>query len=335
MVNKNIIRISMIIISILLLYILCEAGGFFSKADETVFEIHQGMSYNSIVDNLSKDKIINNKFLFKAYSKIMAGEKLSDIKAGKIIIHGKITYSALLDLLCIDARHTETISVTIPEGYNLKEIKLLLDNNNLIDINKFEDILTNYDFEYSFLKNIEKSPVRHEGYLFPDTYYFTENDDELSIINAMLSRFNDIYLKYENEIKASELSLYEIVTLASIIEKEGGNKEEFNLVSSVFHNRLKRKDNLSYLQSCATVQYLLDEKKEILSNKDIAIDSPYNTYKYPGLPKGPIASPGEAAIKAALNPAKTNYLYFQNDSEGILHFTDNYNEHLNNMKKYQ
>lgn len=182
---------------------------------------------------------------------------------------------------------------------------------------------------------MKKSETRLEGYLFPDTYYITEEDNEISIINAMLSNFNNIYIKYEKEFKNSRYTLHENIILASIIEKEGGNSEDFKKVSSVFHNRLKRTDNLSYLQSCATVQYLMDEKKPILSSKDIEVDSPYNTYKYPGLPVGPIASPGEEAIKSALYPENTDYLYFQNDKDGVLHFTNNYNEHLKNMEKYQ
>ncbi len=335
MVKKNLLRIFLIVISLIIIYIISEAGGIFSNGDEFIFEINQGASFNSVIADLKSDKVIHNTLLFKTYSKIMAGSKLSDIKAGKVIIDGKVSYHDLLTLLCSDNRYTETISVTIPEGYNLAEIKNLLTEKNLIDINKFDDIASNYDFDYKFIKNLKKNNTRLEGYLFPDTYYFTEDDDEISIINSMLSNFNNIYLKYEKQFKNSNYSLHENIILASIIEKEGGNADDFKKVSSVFHNRLKRKDHLSYLQSCATVQYLLKEKKEILSNSDIAIDSPYNTYKYPGLPEGPIASPGEEAIKAALSPENTDYLYFQNDKNGVLHFTDNYNEHLKNMEKYQ
>ncbi len=335
MVKNNMLRIILILVSLIIMYIISEAGGLFSQSDEIVFEINPGTAFNSIVSDLKEQDVINNASFFKAYSKIMAGSKLSDIKAGKVIIDGRVSYHTLLSLICSDERYAKTVAVTIPEGYNLKEIKKLLEEHNLIDSAEFDDAIKNYDFDYKFIKNLEKTDSRLEGYLFPDTYYFTEDDNEISIINSMLSNFNSIYLKYENEFKNSDYTLHENIILASIVEKEGGNSDDFKKVSSVFHNRLKRTDNLSYLQSCATVQYLMDEKKAVLSSADIAVDSPYNTYKYPGLPKGPIASPGEEAIKATLNPANTDYLYFQNDKDGVLHFTNNYDEHLRNMEKYQ
>ena len=148
----------------------------------------------------------------------------------------------------------------------------------------------------------------------------------------MLKRFEDIYTELEN-IK-TDYSIFEIVTLASVIEREAMSEDDFYKVSSVFHNRLKRNDNLSYLQSCATVQYILKERKSVLSIADTKIDSPYNTYKYPGLPKGPIASPGKLALQAALKPDKTNYLYFLNDKDGKLHFSETLTEHNSKVNKY-
>ena len=125
-----------------------------------------------------------------------------------------------------------------------------------------------------------------------------------------------------------------MITLASIIEREAATKEDFYKVSSVFHNRLSGKGGIKHLQSCATVQYILKERKKVLTNYDIKIDSPYNTYIYEGLPKGPIASPGELAIKAALNPEKTDYLYFLNDRDGKLHYSKTDSEHQSKVSKY-
>ena len=120
----------------------------------------------------------------------------------------------------------------------------------------------------------------------------------------------------------------EVITLASIIEREAARDSERALVSSVFHNRLKSSE-YPYLQSCATVQYLLSERKEVLSDKDIEIDSPYNTYKYKGLPPGPIASPGRKSIEAALYPAQTNYYFFVSNGDGTQTFSETYEEHMN------
>ena len=150
----------------------------------------------------------------------------------------------------------------------------------------------------------------------------------------MLARFDEIYKKYSDGEKRLGYSSYEVITLASIVEREGKSASDFKKVASVFHNRLKRNDHLSYLQSCATVQYILGERKEVLSLSDTKIDSPYNTYKYKGLPKGPIASPGEAAILAVFNPENTDYLYFLNDNSGKLHFSRTLEEHNLKVQKY-
>jgi len=333
--KKNIIKAGIVIAILVVAYLLSETGGLLSRKEEGTFEIEEGMTFSEVTEKLKEEKLINNKLLFKVIAKITKGERLNSIEAGNITLGKKASYRVILDSLCEAERFYNAVTVLIPEGFNLKQIKERLIYYNLIDPAKFDDAVKNHDFDYSFLKELEKKENRLEGYLFPDTYLFTENDDEISIIDKMLSRFEETYRNYEGQIKDSPFSLHETIILASIIEKEGGNAEDYKLVSSVFHNRLKRDDNLAYLQSCATVQYLLDEVKPVLSHADIAIDSLYNTYKYKGLPVGPIASPGESAINAAINPADTNYLYFQNDENGVLHFTDDYNVHLENIKKFQ
>ena len=138
----------------------------------------------------------------------------------------------------------------------------------------------------------------------------------------MLKTFGDVIVKYDVE------DIDDLVNLASIIEREAVGNIDRNKVSSVFHNRLQGKDGLTKLQSCATVQYILGERKDVLSEADTLIDSPFNTYMYEGLPAGPIANPGEEAIKAALNPAKTDYLYFGLNKKGEHIFSLTYEEHL-------
>ena len=181
------------------------------------------------------------------------------------------------------------------------------------------------DYDSPFTKEIPNRENRYEGYLFPDTYEFDASATGEDITKRMLLRFSEIWTdEYKNRAKELGMTMDEVVILASIIEREAGNEGEMGKVSSVFHNRL----NIDMpLQSCATVQYILKERKSVLSVEDTKIDSPYNTYMYKGLPKGPIASPGKAAINAALYPETTDYLYFKVTSDGVTVFSKTLEEH--------
>jgi len=332
--QKKLIIYTAALIAILLFFVL-EINGYFTGDEAKNVNIEKGQGFSQIVSELSERDVINSRFIFKIYARIFYSDELSKVGAGKLNFDGRASYREIMELITSDNRERDEISITIPEGYELREIADVLEKNGLIDRKKFYDAVKNYDFDYPYIKNIEKRENRLEGFLFPDTYLFSKTiDNEITIIKKMLSRFDEIYKKYQNDEKKYAYSTYEIITLASIIEREASNKEEFHNVSSVFHNRLKRNDHLSFLQSCATVQYVLKERKAVLSVTDVAIDSPYNTYKYRGLPKGPIASPGEAAIKAALNPSSTNYLYFLNDKNGKLHFSKTFAEHESKRARY-
>ena len=331
---QRIIILFAVIICVALFFILEVTGSFAVNKVKTV-NIDKGQGFNQISDTLNKNGIVNSEFIFKVYARIFYTDKLSEIKAGEAIFDKRSSYQDIMEVLISGKRTSDEIKITIPEGYELREIADILEKNALIDRNKFYDVVKNYDFDYPYIKELKKTETRLEGFLFPDTYMFSRTiDDEVSIVKKMLNRFDEIYSKFKQYENKYSYSTYEIVTLASIIEREAANKNDFHNVSSVFHNRLKRTDNLSYLQSCATVQYILKERKKVLSVKDTEIDSPYNTYKYPGLPKGPIASPGEWAINAALNPNNTNYLYFLNDKDGNLHFSKTFSEHQSNTSKY-
>lgn len=333
-IQKKLVLYVVAVIAVFLFSIL-ETNGYFTDDQTKKVNIEKGQGFSQIVAELSDENVINSRFVFKIYARIFYSDKLSKIGAGKLNFDGRASYKEIMELLTSDNRERDEISVTIPEGYELREIADVLEKSGLIDRKKFYDAVKNYDFDYPYIKNIEKRENRLEGFLFPDTYLFSKTiDNEITIIKKMLSRFDEIYNKYKAAENKYSYSTYEIITLASIIEREASNKEEFHNVSSVFHNRLKRNDHLSFMQSCATVQYILKERKAVLSFSDTAIDSPYNTYKYRGLPKGPIASPGEAAIKAALNPSNTNYLYFLNDKNGKLHFSKTFAEHESKRAKY-
>jgi len=188
-------------------------------------------------------------------------------------------------------------------------------------------------FDYAFLRGVPKRENRLEGYLFPDTYQFSLSEGAYSIINKMLARFDEIYTQeYRTRAKSLGMTDDEIITLASVIEREAQGDGDRKTVAGVFHNRLKNAQ-YPYLESCATVQYILKERKPVLSVADTKIDSPYNTYQNPGLPAGPIASPGQKSIEAALYPEAHNYLFFVMDSTGKHRFAETFSEHQKNMSK--
>jgi len=226
-----------------------------------------------------------------------------------------------------------SVKITIPEGYELRQIIDLCVENGIGTNEGFNSTILNTKFDYWFLEGLTISDVYLEGYLFPATYTVSKDSSEEAVLKQMLDKFNAIFTE-DMKAKASDLnmSVHEIITLASIVEREAASDTERDVVASVFHNRLNSK-TYPYLESCATVQYILKERKEILSNADTNIDSPYNTYKNPGLPIGPIASPGFESIKATLEPASTDYLFFVLGNDGKHVFSKTYNEHLAAISK--
>ncbi|HOQ00530.1 MAG TPA: endolytic transglycosylase MltG [Acetivibrio clariflavus] len=195
-------------------------------------------------------------------------------------------------------------------------------------------------FDYDFIAQIPERENRLEGYLFPDTYFFDPLSSDREIITKFLDNF-DMKFKLDYYARAKELNMTvdEIITLASIIEKETALPEEKPIISSVFHNRLKSKDpSLRKLQTDATIQYILFKRdgkiKEKLTEADTKIDDPYNTYLYEGLPPGPICSPGLASIEAALYPEKTDYYYFVAKGDGSHYFSKTLSEHEAAKKRY-
>ncbi len=328
--TKVIIIISVVLL--ILIYPFIEWSGFFTSSETKEFTVYEGETFSEITLRLKENDIISSTFLFKVYTRLFYSDKINKIPAGDFTLRGRLNYNQVMNILINESTH-KTVTVTIPEGYELREIARLLDAKGICDEEKFIKTANTYDFNFKYISEIKGKENRIEGFLFPDTYIFLKDGtDEVLVIETMLKRFEEVYAKYEN-IK-TDYSVYEIVTLASIIEREARTKTDFYNVSSVFHNRLERNDYLSYLQSCATVQYVLKERKSVLSIADTKIDSPYNTYKYPGLPFGPISSPGELAIDAALNPNKTDYLYFLNDKDGKLYFSKTAAEHERLKNKY-
>ena len=283
-------------------------------------------SVNTIGDILYESNLINNPLIFKI--KVKTSNTASMLKAGEYNLSTDMDMETIIGKLVKGGKDRNTVRFTIPEGYELEQMAEKLAEEGVVDKDRFMNLSSdkkNFEEEFPFLKELEKGQSL-EGFLFPSTYEIFAGTREEEVIGKMLHEFQKIYEKdLESKLKEMDISLNEAVTLASIVEREGKVDEERPLMSAVFYNRIK-KDMM--LQSCATVQYILGERKEVLSNADTRIDSPYNTYINKGLPPGPIASPGEASLVAAVNPADVDYLFFVLTGNGTHTFTKTYEEHL-------
>ncbi len=290
--------------------------------------VEKGTGLSAVTETLKDTGIIGNKFMFKAYATI-TGKHI--YQAGVHRLNPSMSYGRIIKTLKTPPVN-EDVQVLIPEGYEIYRIADALYEKGLINKEIFMREIENGDFDYDFVYKIPERENRLEGYLFPDTYNFSKNETEYDIIDKMLKNFEKNVVPAYNE-SGTDKSLDYIINLASIIEREAANDDERKLVSSVFVNRL---NNGNRLESCATVQYILKERKSVLSNEDTRIDSPYNTYLNSGLPIGPIAAPGIKSIEAALYPADTNYMFFiaVNDGSYTL-FSETLEEHLQKQREIQ
>lgn len=295
---------------------------------EVQINIPKGASSSEIAKILMDNNLIKNELIFRILTKY---EKMDGkFKAGKYILNNGMTPEEIMEKLVAGGVAKDSITFTVPEGFELEQIAERLEEMNIANKDTFLELTSkasNFSTEYEFLIGVPEE-LSLEGYLYPDTYQVYIDASEKDIIRKMLNRFDNLYTD-EIKAKAKELNLdlNQVITLASIIEREGRADEEREIISAVFHNRLK---SGMMLQSCATVQYILGERKPVLSNEDISIESPYNTYINQGLPPGPIASPGIKSIEAAVNPANVNYMYFvfNEDETGTHTFSVTYDEHL-------
>ncbi len=287
--------------------------------------IPPGMNLLEVAEMLTSEGVLRSTYPFIFLARIEGVS--SNIKAGEYIFRYPETPNEVLARLV----KGEVIlhRVTIPEGYTVRQIAKLFEKKGLAKAEVFIEMAS--DPEYLDLLGIEGK--NSEGFLFPDTYYFSSGLEEKEILRKMVSRFWAVMGERERK-RAKELgfSIREIVTLASMIEKETPSDQEKPLVSAVFYNRLKKGIRL---ESDPTVIYGLEHFDGNLRRKDLKRKSPYNTYIIRGLPPGPIANPGEASIIAALYPANVDYLYFVSRNDGTHHFSRTLSEHNRAVLKYQ
>ncbi len=298
-----------------------------SKKDVRIV-INGGDSVTSVSKKMQKEGIVLNSFMFKTF--FLLSEPDYVLTPGEFVVNAKMSYSELVDKV-IKATVT-TNNLTIPEGYTNNEIiKKLKDNEIISDEEEFKNALREFSFEIDGVK-IDGSKNDLNGYLFPDTYNFHEHSASKDVIDRMVSNFKTHWKTgYTQRATDLGMSIEEVVILASIIQREARFAEDFYAISSVFHNRIKIGMKL---QSCATVQFILNERKPVLTIEDTKIDSPYNTYINEGLTPTAISSPGALAIEAALFPDESEYLFFFCDKDGNTHYSKTLDEHNRLMQKY-
>ena len=287
--------------------------------------VEQGDSLATVARKLRQQGLIGNQFLFSLWARLNRLEK--KIHQGLYRFERPVPAREILDRLVTGKGSFNT--VTIPEGLTVKEIAELLDKMQIAEKDKFlaaseaPDVLAALGFG---AKSVE-------GYLFPSTYHFTPATPEREIIVAMAEQFRKISLPLlQQRDDATVLTAHEVLTLASIIEKETGIEAERPLISAVFHNRLKRQ---MPLQSDPTVIYGIKDFNGNLTRKNLQDTTPYNTYRISALPPGPICNPGLSSIRAALQPAHVPYLYFVSKNDGTHVFSETIEAHNQAVKTFQ
>lgn len=320
-----VIAIALLSFSMVFLYLIFGTDGSrqaaFEPQEKVYITVKPGMDADAIARQLLEHGIIDSKFSF--WWQVKTGGLQDKFKAGTYLMHpGMQTEDAIAKLI---SGETTTIKFTIPEGFGIKEIAERLSHEGLADEEKFLKLAKDYA-PYDYVERRENARYAAEGFLFPDTYEIHSDVSEKDIMDMMAQDFDQrLTKKLRDRAEEMHLSIYDLVTLASLVEKEARYDEDRPIIAQVFFKRLRIG---MPLQSDTTLQYLLDAPKEDVSIADTKIDSPYNTYQHDGLPPGPIASPGMAAIEAVLYPADTDYLYFVADRQGHNHYSNTYAEHL-------
>ncbi|KJS20305.1 MAG: hypothetical protein VR72_15205 [Clostridiaceae bacterium BRH_c20a] len=289
--------------------------------------IKQGLSTSAIAQILAKEQIVNNPKYFQLY--VRMNKMDGKLKAGDYTLSPSMTMKEIVDRLLEGQIITQKF--TIPEGYTLKQIADVLIAKDLVDEKEFWRVIEEDSFsQFDFLEDIPKGEKRLEGYLFPDTYLIPKGMSEKQIVEMMLKRFEQVYNKLPEN--TSGLNKRDVIILASLVELESLVDIDRPLIASVFLNRLRIGMKLD---SDATLQYIFPERKTRVLYSDLEIDSPYNTYKYKGLPPGPIGSPGKASLEAVHQPGESKYFYFvaKKDGSGEHVFAKTHNQHIENKRK--
>ena len=298
-------------------------------SEPTLFvEIPAGSGASEIRRRLVEAGVVSDELAFRA-ALVWTGQSRA-LKAGEYRFDRPMTVVEVIDKVARGEVYGHPI--TFPEGLTIREMALIYQASGFGTAAEFVKAAG----DAALINDLDPAAKDLEGYLFPETYTSPRGTEVSKLIAMMVTRFRDTYAELEEKRSAeSKLSLRELVTLASLVEEETGKAEERPIVAAVYRNRLTR--NMP-MQADPTVVYALVKAGTYDGNirrQDLAIDSPYNTYKYPGLPPGPIASPGRAALAAALAPADVNYLYFVSRNDGSHVFAETLAQHNANVYQHQ
>ena len=325
--NKKIVNVTTIFVIMIIIITIWQCFKIVDTPlkikDEEIIEVAEGDSFYGVLNKLSEEDKIKNEFLVKLYLKIRGIKP--EVLAGTYKLDKSMTLDEIITLLSNDSTIGK-IYITIPEGYTIDDIATELEENNICSSEDFINSVKNYDLP-AYVSNNPNKRYNLEGFLFPDTYSFNENENADFVVKTMINRFEEVWQELVQSLNLSiaDDEIEKIVNVASIIEKEAVVDSERSLISSVIYNRIAIE---MPLQIDATVIYSYGYHIEKMYERHLEIDSPYNTYMYYGLPIGPISNPGRASLMAALKPEKTDYLYYLLESEYTHYFTDNYDDFL-------
>lgn len=365
LVPKAVIYIVLVLlISAYLSYTIITVGNdiFALVTDEgevTVF-IEEGMTDKDVAKLLKDNGIIEYDWVYTLYMKYRGdGDSTNEYILGEHTLDLSDNYSQLIHKLTINSKARDIVRITIPEGFTVDEIINELVAKGVGSKEDYVEAINNYPYKWEFVKRLDENGYsedriyRLEGYLYPDTYEFYTDTDEVYVINKMLAAFNSKFwseytrknsegISYEDLMMTQyKMSFDDIVTLASLVQAEGKKLEDFYAISDVFHNRLNNPNTYPKLESDATIQYVLPERETDSSQINISYDSPYNTYLHDGLTPGAICNPGLDALFASMFPAKaknrngyeiTAYFFVSNDA-GKTYYSDGPNGHNNNKEQ--
>lgn len=299
------------------------------EGESQIIDVPPGKTFYQLAEELEEKKLISSAFYFKVLIWLF---NKSPLFTGEYVLSPKDSLWSQFQK--IRESHIKKNKITFPEGLNHYEMSLLLKSQGWVDTKEFLRLVGDREFIQSLLN---ESLPSLEGYLFPETYFISKYKPASELLREMTGEFFKAYSEIRDRHKNTLFSRNEVVTLASLIEKETGKGEERPLISSVFHNRLNIKMKL---QSDPTILYGLFlkegfERKLAIGKKDILSPSPYNTYVIKGLPPGPIANPGKKSLEVVFTPKKTSYLYFVSRNDGTHVFSKTLKEHEKAVYKYQ
>lgn len=345
-------RVVLAVIGLFLFLAICFVFGFVlfyksnlksvsKNSEEVSFKVEKGSTYMSLSSSLKEANLIQSEFAYKLYLKM---NKVGNLQAGTYVLNKNMSVAEILKILESGSRENpDAIRITFPEGLIVSKVAKLIAQNTNHTEEEFYQVIINKTYlkelisKYWFLTDaILNNGIYYalEGYLYPNTYEFANKDVKIeTIVESMLDSMEKNLEPYKEAMEKSVYSIHEIITLASMIQSEGNNVEDFKKMASVFLTRLDKKMKL---QSCASAYYGAKKVMGMDAFGDSYLKSnSYNTYVIAGLPVGPISSPGRDAIKAVLEPADSSYLYFASDKNRKVYFSETYQEHqkiINQLK---